>query len=177
MRQRTTGICYKTDRYQGQKKFLFHSAEPKYFREVLMDRFSTARSGAQLSGKVTLKHAHSSRFAHPTTAFDPSIHINIERPTRYQKEKKSPLPSCSGGAARFVVPVVDSIAIIIRGGRVGSVTPRKASMVSIGTMRCGQIATRQQWLDSRPWIECNQPPGAGLTHNASRRPAGVLRMR
>tara|TARA_B100000780_G_scaffold107630_1_gene75294 strand:+ start:372 stop:689 length:318 start_codon:yes stop_codon:yes gene_type:complete len=64
-----------------------------------MNRFSTAGGEAQLSEKVTLKHAHSSRFAHPTATFDPSIHISIGRPTRwYQKEKSSPLPSCSSGA-------------------------------------------------------------------------------
>jgi hypothetical protein len=67
-----------------------------------MSRFSSAGSGAQLSGKVTLKHAHSSRFAHPTATFDPFIHISIERPTRwYQNEKKFPHFACGGGASKI----------------------------------------------------------------------------
>ena len=102
MRQRTTGICYKPARCRGQNFFLFHPAGPGYFREVPMNRFSTAVSEAQLSEKVTLKHAHSSRFAHPTASFGPSIRINIERPTRwYQHEKKSPRFACDGGASKI----------------------------------------------------------------------------
>ena len=90
MRQRTTGICYKLARCRGQNFFLFHPAGPGYFREVPMNRFSIAVSGAQLSGKVTLKHAHSSGFAHPTATFDPSIHISIERPTHCCQKRQIP---------------------------------------------------------------------------------------
>ena len=90
MRQRTTGICDKTDTCRGHFFFLFRHAGPGYFREVPMNRFSTAVSGAQLSEKVTLKHAHSSGFAHPTATFDPSIHISIERPTHCCQKTPNP---------------------------------------------------------------------------------------
>ena len=70
-----------------------------------MNRFSIEGSGAHLSEEVTIKHAHNSRFAHPTATFDPSIHISIERPTRwYQKEKTSPTLRAVVGLARLVAP-------------------------------------------------------------------------
>ncbi len=97
----------KMGRYYSSKVnfFLFHPAGAAYFFEVPMNRFWTAGSGAQLSGKVTLKHAHSSCFAHPTATFDPSIHISIEIPTRwYQKEKNAPALRAVVGLARLVAP-------------------------------------------------------------------------
>ena len=57
-----------------------------------MNRFSIEGSGAHLSEGVTLKHAHSSRFAHPTATFDPSIHISIERPTHWCQNIPNPPP-------------------------------------------------------------------------------------
>jgi hypothetical protein len=85
------------------KKFLFHPAGSGYFWEVLTKRFSTAGSGAQLSGKITLEHAHSPGFAHRTATFDPSIHTSIERPTRwYQHEKHPPTLRVVVGLARLV---------------------------------------------------------------------------
>ena len=84
------------------KKFLISPGRTRVFREVPMNRFSTAVSGAQLSEKVTLKHAHSSGCAHPTATFDSSIHTSIERPTRwYQHKKKSPRFACDGGASKI----------------------------------------------------------------------------
>jgi hypothetical protein len=55
-----------------------------------MNRFLIEGSGAQLSEEVTLEHAHSSRFAHPTAPFDPSIHISIERPTHWCQNIPNP---------------------------------------------------------------------------------------
>jgi hypothetical protein len=57
-----------------------------------MKRFSIEGSGAQVSKKVTLKHAHSSRFAHPTATFDPStcIHSSSERPTHWCQNIPNP---------------------------------------------------------------------------------------
>ncbi len=70
-----------------------------------MHRFSIEGSGAQLSEEVTLKHAHSSCFAHLSATFDPSIHISIERPTRwYQKEKNAPALRAVVGLARLATP-------------------------------------------------------------------------
>ena len=87
------------------KFFLFHPAGAGYVFGVPINRFWTAGSGAHLSEKVTLKHAHSSCFAHPTATFDPSIHISIERPTRwYQKEKTCPTLRAVVGLARLVAP-------------------------------------------------------------------------
>jgi hypothetical protein len=71
-----------------------------------MNRFSSEGSGAQLSGKVTLKHAHGSRFAHPTATFNPSIRggggdIIIDRPTHWcQNIPNPPLPP---GAPEFAL--------------------------------------------------------------------------
>ena len=70
-----------------------------------MNRFSIEGSGAQLNEEVTLNYAHRSRFAHPTATFDPSIHTNIERPTRwFQSEKNRP-------ALRAVVGLVIVLSI------------------------------------------------------------------
>ena len=70
-----------------------------------MNRFSIEGSGAHLSEGVTLKHAHSYRCAHPTATFDPSIHISIERPTRwYRKEKNAPTLRAVVGLARLATP-------------------------------------------------------------------------
>jgi len=105
MHRRTTRICDENGQVLRSKFFLFHPAGARYVFGVPINRFWTAGSGAHLSEKVTLKHAHSSCFAHPTATFDPSIHISIERPTRwYRKEKTCPTLRAVVGLARLATP-------------------------------------------------------------------------
>ena len=123
MHRRTTRICDENGHVLRSKFFLFHPAGAGYVFGVPINRFWTAGSGAHLSEKVTLKHAHSSCFAHPTATFDPSIHISIERPTHWCQNIPNPPPigtrTCPGKKrfARSGPPwLLQPFEVVRRGG-------------------------------------------------------------
>ena len=123
MHRQTTRICDENGQVLRSNFFLFHPAGAGYVFGVPINRFWTAGSGAHLSEKVTLKHAHSSCFAHPTATFDPSIHISIERPTHWCQNIPNPPPigtrTCPGKKrfARSGPPwLLQPFEVVHRGG-------------------------------------------------------------